>query len=126
MQTPHAVADRLEHPAHLPVATFVQRHLDGRAVEAADAGRRGAAVLELDAVRELAQLRVGRLAPELGDVDLVDLVLRMREPVRERAVVRQQQRAGRVGVEAADGDDARRVRRRGRPPSGVPAGRSRS
>ena len=34
----------------------------------------------------------------------------MREPVRERAVVRQQQCAGRVGVEAADGDDARRVR----------------
>ena len=33
----------------------------------------------------------------------------MREPVRELAVVREQERAGRVGVEAADGDDARRV-----------------
>src|SRR5712691_7457859 len=33
----------------------------------------------------------------------------MREPVRELAVVRQQQRAGRVGVEAADGNDARLV-----------------
>ena len=29
----------------------------------------------------------------------------MREPVRERAVVRQQQDAGRVAVEPADGDD---------------------
>ena len=60
-------------------------------------------------VGELAQDAVGRLLPELGDVDLVDLVLRMREPVRELAVVREQDRAGRVGVEAADGNDARRV-----------------
>ena len=33
----------------------------------------------------------------------------MRQPVSELAVVRQQQHAGRVGVEPADGDDARRV-----------------
>jgi uncharacterized protein with GYD domain len=32
----------------------------------------------------------------------------MSEPVRERAVVREQERAGRVRVEAADGDDALR------------------
>ena len=68
-----------------------------------------AVLVELHAVGELAQDAVGRLLPELGDVDLVDLVLRMREPVREVAVVREQDRAGRVGVEAADGNDARRV-----------------
>ena len=33
----------------------------------------------------------------------------MGEPVGERAVVRQQERARRVGVEPADGDDARGV-----------------
>jgi hypothetical protein len=33
----------------------------------------------------------------------------VREPVRERAVVRQQERAGRVGVEPSDGDDPRLV-----------------
>ena len=50
---------------------------------------------------------VGRLAVDLGDVRLLDAVLRVRERVRERAVVRQQERAGRVDVEAADRDDAR-------------------
>src|SRR5207249_823147 len=43
----------------------------------------------------------------LGLVDLLHAVARVREPVRERPVVREQERAGRVGVESADGDDAR-------------------
>ena len=53
---------------------------------------------------------VGRLALDLGHVDLGDLVARMREPVRELAVVREQERAGRVGVETSDRHDARLVR----------------
>ena len=72
--------------------------------------RRGAAVVELDAPLERARASSARrVALDLGDVDLVDLVARVGEPVGELAVVRQQQRAGRVGVEAADRDDARRV-----------------
>ena len=53
----------------------------------------------------LQRLVVG-LAFDLDLVDLLDAVARMREPVRERAVVRQEQRAGRVGVEPSDGDDS--------------------
>ena len=43
-----------------------------------------------------------RVALDLGLVRLLDAVARMREPVRELAVVREQERAGRVGVEPAD------------------------
>ena len=50
------------------------------------------------------------VALDLGLVDLLDAVARVREPVRELAVVREQERAGRVGVEPADRDDARLVR----------------
>ena len=50
----------------------------------------------------------------------------MGEPVRERAVVREQERSGRVDVETADGHDARLVRDEGDdrgPPLGVARGR---
>ena len=72
--------------------------------------RRGAAVLELDAVRECVQRLLARLAVDLRDVDLLDAVARVRETVCERAVVRHDERAGRVGVEAADRDDVRLAR----------------
>ena len=65
-----------------------------------------------------------RLALDLGHVDLVHLVARMREPVGELAVVREQERTGRVGVEPPDRDDARLVRGRDRPRSAARAGRA--
>jgi hypothetical protein len=103
------VADRLEHPLHLAVAPLVEHELDLRRRERAHARRRGDPVLEHDALGEPPQ-RDGRgRAVHVGDVDLLDPVLRVREPVRERAVVREQQRAGGVDVEAPDRDDARLV-----------------
>ena len=70
---------------------------------------RGRAVVELEPRPELLERIVRGLALDLGLVDLLDLVARVREPVRELAVVREQERAGRVGVEAADRNDARGV-----------------
>jgi hypothetical protein len=105
----HAVADGLDHPAHLAVPALVEDELEAGAGETPSPGRRGASVLEVHALRELAQRPVGRLLPGLDLVDLLDPVARVREPVRERAVVREQERAGRVDVEAADRDDARLV-----------------
>ena len=49
---------------------------------------------------------VRRFALDLGLVDLLDLVPRMREPVREVSVVREQEDARCVRVEPADRDDA--------------------
>ena len=64
------------------------------------------AVVELDALGEPPQHLVARLALDLRDVRLLDPVARMGEPVGERAVVREEQHAGRVAVEASDGHDA--------------------
>ena len=57
--------------------------------------------------RSLARSSARRRALDVGLVDLRDAVARMRESVREIAVVRQQERAGRVDVEPPDRDDAR-------------------
>ena len=119
------MADRLEHPLHLVLAAFVDRELDAGRPEPADAGRRGAAVVELDPGRERGERLVRGLALDLGLVDLVHLVARVREPVRELAVVREQERPGRVRVEPADREDARLVLGRARPRSAARAGRVR-
>ena len=73
--------------------------------------------------RSAAQLAGGRDALDLGEVLLLDAVARMREQLRELAVVREHQqtlrcrgRAGRPGTRAAR-------RARGRPPCGGPADR---
>ena len=72
-------------------------------------GRRQS-VLELDALREPREVALVEVAVDGRDVRLLDAVARMRERVRERAVVREEKRAGRVDVEAPDRDDARVVR----------------
>ena len=90
------------------VAALVDRQLDPRRAS----GGRWRARSGRPRARSPSSARerlVGRLALDVGDVDLVDLVAGMGEPVRELAVVREQQHAGRVGVEPPDGDDARRV-----------------
>ena len=78
--------------------------------EAAHGRWGGRAVVELDAVRETREVALVEIAVDGCDVRLLDAVARVRERVRERAVVREEQRAGRVDVEAADRDDARVAR----------------
>ena len=126
MQARDRVADRREHPLDLVLAAFVDAELDCAGAEPAGLRGRGRAVVELDAGRAALERIVFRVALDLGLVDLLDLVARMREPVRELAVVREQQRAGRVGVEAADGDDARGVVDELDDRAACPAGRARS
>ena len=98
--------------------------LDPPAGEPASPGGRRAAVLELDALRRAGERLRGRVALDLGDVDLLDLVARVGEPVGELAVVREEQRAGRVGVEPADRDDARGVVDERRRPSAARGSRA--
>ena len=105
------MSDRLAHALHLAVPTFVERELESGPVrpasQDADACRCRGAVVELDAVAKPRD-DVGRR--RAGDIDLVDLrypVPRMGKPVREVAVVRQQERSGGIDVESADRDDAR-------------------
>ena len=79
-------------------------------------------VVELDALGQAAQRLLARFPLDLGLVDLGHLVAGMGEPVGERPVVREDERAGRVDVEAADRDDPERVPHEadhGRPALGV-------
>ena len=103
------MADRLAHPLDLVLAALVQRQLDPRRCQ--DARRAPARCMPSSSSTPSAEAadRLGRRLPvDVGLVDLLDAVAGMREPVRERAVVRQEERAGRVGVEPADRDDALR------------------
>ena len=99
------MSDRVAHPLHLAVAALVDRELDSRRAQAAGARRGCHAVLELDAAGKPFERCLVRSAFDVDLVGLLDAVPRMREAVCERAVVREQQRAGRVDVEATDGND---------------------
>ncbi len=63
-------------------------------------------VLELDPCRERRHLGRRHVALDVGHVGLLDAVARMRQPVSEVAVVRQEQDAARVDVEPPDGHHA--------------------
>jgi hypothetical protein len=97
------MADGLQHPPHLPLAALVDGDLDPIRGQPLDPRRGGAAIVELDAVAQGLQrvLPHGR-APDLGVVGARDLEARMREPVRERAVVGEQDQPGGIGVEPPD------------------------
>ena len=82
------MADRGQHPLDLVLAALVDRELNAGGGKSSCVGRRRRAVVELDAMLELLERLVARLALDLRLVDLLDLVARVREPVRELAVVR--------------------------------------
>ena len=103
------MADRLAHAPHLAVPALVEHELEPGAAEPTHAGRRGRPVLELDSGGQSRHTLPSVGALDVGHVGLLDAVARMREPVRQLAVVREQERAGRVDVEPADRDDARLV-----------------
>ena len=109
MQARDRQPDRGAHPFHLVLAALVEHELQPIRPEPLCTCRRGPAVVEVDAVAQLPELLVARLALDLDLVDLLDAVPRVREAVRERPVVRQHERARRVGVEPTDRDDARVV-----------------
>ena len=66
-------------------------------------------VVEVDSLAQSPERVLARPALDLDLVDLLDAVAGMSEPVRELPVVRKQEDARRVGVEASDGHDAHRV-----------------
>ncbi len=97
------VADRLRHPPDLAVAPLADRDLDPALSARARPAPARRPVLELDAPRRSrSRSRPRSAAAQPHPVGPLDAVARMGEPVRELAVVRQQDQPGRVGVEAAD------------------------
>src|SRR3954471_13176624 len=57
LQRLHTMPDGLAHPPHLALAALVDGDLEHAGGDAADLGRRGPAVVELDALAQLAQRR---------------------------------------------------------------------
>ena len=109
----HRVADGLAHVAHLARASLVQRDGEERLVlarpetgvdEADDGGGRAAAV-DRDPSPQPLELVLAGHAAHAREILALDFMLRMQQPLHELAVVRQQQQALGVVVEAADGVD---------------------
>ena len=109
MQRADRISDRLAHQAHLALASLVEHQLDARGAETTDLRRGGDTVLELYSLREPAQRRARGLALDLGDVHLLDAVPRMREPMCQRSVVREEERTRGLRVEPSDRHDSKRV-----------------
>src|SRR3954447_10872851 len=85
------VADRVAHAAHLALAALADGQLEPVAGEPADVRGGGRPVLELDALAQRPERRLAnRRAPDAGAVGPRDLERRMREAVREVAVVGEQ------------------------------------
>ncbi len=105
------MADRVAHPLHLVLAPLVQRQLDPAPArppaEDTNLGRSGRAVVELDARTKPGELVPRRRALDLHLVHLRHAVAGVREPVGELPVVREQERARRIHVEAADRNHTR-------------------
>src|SRR5579864_3649725 len=109
------VADLLQHPADLPVASLADHdsQLGAPRIAAAggdskhlDLGGRGDSVVELHArAQRLEVSRAGR-AGDHRDVPLGDLVTRMGQAEGQLAVIRQEQEPRAVRVEPADREQA--------------------
>ena len=106
--------DGFEHPSHLPVAAFVEREIDDRMLarrrDDPQSRRRSTSFLELDAALNASRRLRLEASAQRRAVQLFDAEARMRQRVREIAVVRQQQDARRVVVEPSDRNEARRTR----------------
>ena len=102
------VADGLAHPADLAVAALVDRDPQHAGTRLRHLRRRRRPVVELDAVAQAAHgAGAHRAAADRGQVLLVEPVAGMGDAVGQLTVVRQQQQALGVGVEAADREHPR-------------------
>ena len=112
----HLVADSLHHAVHLAVASLGDGELDPRVLAVlGDAGARddglAESTVELDAVLELRRIAVVEDGAQLGVIRLRHGAARMHEAVGEVAIVREQENALGVEVEATHRVDARPVLR---------------
>ena len=112
----HRMADGLAHALDLAVAPLVDRQLEQPGLDAADARGRREPVLELDALAQRAQRGRAPARARRAPVGLGDLVARMREQVRQLAVVGQQDQARWRRRRAARPGTGARATAPGRPP----------
>src|SRR5438270_7398141 len=100
LQRDDAVPERLAHAPHLALAPLADRQLERGLADAADLRRRGWAILEQDTTAQGIQRGIGDRGLDGDPIALWHAVTGMRKPVRELAVVREQDQPGCVGVQA--------------------------
>src|SRR5262245_55293907 len=109
------MADAGEEAADFAISAFVQDHFQDRGTFTAafDVAvlHVGEAFGQVDAAVELAEDVALDLAGDLDVIDFFDAVSRMREAVRQIAVVRDEDETFRSEIEAADAEYARSIRR---------------
>jgi hypothetical protein len=108
-QFQNGIADVLEHPADDPIAALMDHDPDyGALVSVANRsndGWRQALAVDDDAAPDPLQHRRRRVPVEQHLVFLVDLEVRMRHPVGDIAIVREQQQTLGRAIEPANRDD---------------------
>src|SRR5688572_19469396 len=97
------MVDGLQHPADLALAAFSDGELDLVVRDPPDLGRERSPVLELHTVPQAPQVALLQSPFHARPIRTRHLVTRMHEAVGELAVVRDEDQAGRLGVQAADG-----------------------
>src|SRR4249919_1882456 len=107
VQMDHRMPDRGAHPPHLAVSALVDGDVDDARPAASDVGGRRRPVVELDARPQALKHVVAGVTLHARTIRLGDAVARVHQPVGEAAVVREQEDAGGVAIEAADGKQAR-------------------
>jgi hypothetical protein len=106
-QLQNFAADGLDHPAHLTIAAFADRDLDVRVLAGVahtlDVRRASRTIAEFHAAAQLIERGVGNQIGALHQICFRDFVIGVGEALGELGVVRENQEAAGVEVEAADG-----------------------
>ena len=127
-QRENRMTERFEHPANLPVAPFVNRDIDDRASaphrDDAHLSARGSKLVDSHSAIEQPHVVGGEPSGDRGSIGLLDAEARVKQRVRELAVIGQQERAARRVVEAADRNESRVPPARSRRPCAVLVGRA--
>jgi hypothetical protein len=107
-QTGNHGAHRFDHAANLTIPAFAQCHVipavHPGAASIAELIELGRAVIELNFGSQLLDLILGQPAKYTHSIGTLDLVTRVHQPVGQFAIIRRQQQAGGIEVEAADGN----------------------
>jgi len=105
-------ANRGKHTAHLSVAPLMNDRLHHRVspvgTENTQTCGGGSAVFEQDSTAQLFQPLCRDLSHHLCMVDLVDLVARMEQPLRQCSIVRDEEQSLRIDIEPPHGIEPRR------------------
>lgn len=111
-QTDHLIADVFHHPAHNAIAPFVDddpQNGSFRVIpDCAHFTRCYPLAIDRHAAHQLVKRWTRRIAVEKDLVFLLQLISRMRDPVGQFAVIRQQQQTGCRSIQPADRNNALR------------------